>query len=353
MIIFDQCGRFWNAERNHSFVDGMVSRAMLLSLPHHHEQLGVSEYLYYTTYATKESMFPRESSVALRTELRSSGLTAITSIAMRLMDRFQPEQQQLALRLLSRAVENTPASTLEPFISWTLPKIFIYLKAFTDEWSIMLASRLIQMMLSTASILSNPTTIAPIGHDYLLHSIRHVQSASIESRWCYLTHFNLALVSFPVALLLCHLDALVTTLLGIINLWHYPIQVLSMQALHQLIKRVPNGMTHYTAMVATELLRMTIFYRKGRYDVSGVFNLDATKKDTDFNHCKVGEELLAIVVEQAIQLRFLNPSYWDKIMSEIYSAALEDSLKKEEKNSAESFVIQVIGEFQQVVKGDN
>ena len=108
---------------------------------------------------------------------------------------------------------------------------------------------------------------------------------------------------------------------------------------------VGSGMMNYTAMVTTELIRLTIFYKGGRYDVSGVYNLDASES----NNQKVREELLTIVVDMAVQLRHLNPTNWDGIISSISSSALEEKNETREKNRASSFVHQIIVEFQQLV----
>lgn len=136
-------------------MDCATVTGMLLSLPRWNQALEKQEIPYNLLCKVEEGQFesfpnfPLQTRVSIRnagTEIHcidpnsippylhyslppsSAGFTAITSVAMRLLDRYKPGQQCLALRLLFRAVCCTPSATVQSFVSWILPQILINLK---------------------------------------------------------------------------------------------------------------------------------------------------------------------------------------------------------------------------------
>ena len=77
----------------------------------------------------------------------------------------------------------------------------------------------------------------------------------------------------PRAVLCCHLQPTVDTLLSIINRWHTPLQVACLQLLRLLIDRcqsAPSCLQPVLPKVVVELFRVELFLQAGSSDITGV-----------------------------------------------------------------------------------
>lgn len=91
--------------------------------------------------------------------------------------------------------------------------------------------------------------------------------------WPSLLALQPFVVHCPPAVLCCHLQSTVDTLLSLINRWHVPLQVTCFQLLRLLIDRcrsAPTCLQSVLPKVVVELFRVELFLQSGSSDITGV-----------------------------------------------------------------------------------
>eukprot|EP01032_Pedospumella_encystans_P008550 gene8550-10136_t len=329
--------RCWNASENSVHSDKLAAHAILCLL-------NPDSYVLNTSTSTISSANNRSS---VTVTLTSAAYTALVPIAMRLLDRYEPPLHTLGLLLLYKASDATPPGLLSSFLDWVLPHLFTYLEIGSDDWSRLVEARLIHSLLC-CDIQSN--VALKHAHLYIESSIRQLQlKPTAVFAWPYLLHMNCMYIFMTVGVLSLHASALVDCYLQLLNVWHLPLQNLALESLSKLVHRLAgSGLEQIMPKIATELVRINLFYASTQRDISSASASD--RSIIMLNSVVLGK-----------QLRRVSSALWDNFLQGVLDSMLQttstgssgDQDRGRNKNSrtkgADEHVIAVLEKFQSEV----